>query len=268
MAGETSPATAARIYDFLLGGTHNYPADREVAQAVISSFPLARAGVRANRAFLRRAVRHLTTSGVRQFLDVGSGIPTVGNVHEIAQGITPGARVVYVDIDTVAVADSLSILDGNPNATAIRADLLEPEAILDHPQVRGVLDLQEPIALLLVALLHFVADDTKAYAAVDQLCAALPPGSYLVVSHVTGEDQEFSQDSVKDVEEAYRRRAATTGRMRSRSEVERFFQDAALVDPGLVWVPQWRPEPAESDEPEFAQDPRLSMTLAGVGRLR
>ena len=262
-----NPATAARIYDYLLGGAHNYPADRELAQTVIASFPLAQAGIRANRAFLRRAVRHLSTSGVRQFLDIGSGIPTAGNVHEIAQAIVPDARVVYVDIDPVAVAESLSILDGNANATAIRADLLEPESILDHPMVRGLLDFREPVALLLVALLHFVADDTKAYAAVNRLLGALPPGSYLVISHVTDQDQDFSQDGVKDVEDAYRRRAATTGRLRSRSEIARFFEGAELVDPGLVWVPQWRPEPGEPDEPEFATDPRLSMTLAGVGRL-
>jgi hypothetical protein len=262
------PATAARIYDYLLGGVHNFPADRDVAQTVIASFPLAQAGIRANRAFLRRAVRYLTRSGIRQFLDIGSGIPTVGNVHEVAQAITPDARVVYVDIDPVAVAESLSILDGNEHATAIRGNLLDPEGILDHPQVKDLLDFSEPIAVLLVALLHFVADDTEAFAAVERVRGALVPGSYLVVSHVTDDGQQFSQEGVKDVEEAYRNRAATTGRLRSRAEIGQFFEGLDLVEPGLVWVPEWRPEPGDIDVPEFAEDPRLSMTLAGVGRVR
>src|SRR5262245_7194620 len=260
-------ATAARIYDYLLGGVHNFPADREVAQTVVASFPLAQAGIRANRAFLQRAVRHLTESGVRQFLDVGSGIPTVGNVHEIAQAIAPDARVVYVDTDPVAVSESLSILEGNEHATAIRGDLLEPDTILDHPQVRDLLDFDQPIALLLVALLHFVADDATAHGAVDRLRGALAPGSYLVVSHVTDDGQDLSPDGVKDVEDAYRSRAATTGRLRSRSDIARFFEGLDLVEPGLVWVPEWRPEPGEWYVPEFARDPKLSMTLAGVGRL-
>ena len=261
-------ATAARIYDYLLGGVHNFPADREIAQTVVASFPLAQAGIRANRAFLQRAVRHLTESGVRQFLDVGSGIPTVGNVHEIAQAIAPDARIVYVDTDPVAVSESLSILDGNEHATAIRGDLLEPDTILDHPQARGVLDFDQPVALLLVALLHFVADDNAAHAAVDRLRGALATGSYVVISHVTDDGQDFSPDGVKDVEDAYRSRAATTGRLRSRADIARFFEGLDLIEPGLVWVPEWRPEPGEWFVPEFARDPKLSMTLAGVGQLR
>jgi SAM-dependent methyltransferase len=261
-------ATPARIYDYLLGGVHNFPADRQVAQTVIASFPMAQAGIRANRGFLQRVVRHLTTDGVRQFLDVGSGIPTVGNVHEIAQSIAPETRVVYVDTDPVAVAESLTILEGNSNATAIRGDLLEPETILDHPQVRAVLDFDQPIALLMVALLHFVADDAGAHAAVGRLREALPPGSYLVLSHVTDDGQDFSEEGVKDVEAAYRSRASTTGKLRSRAEIESFFAGLDMVDPGLVWVPEWRPEPGDWYVPEFARDPRLSMTLAGVGQTR
>jgi hypothetical protein len=262
------PATAARIYDYLLGGVHNFPADRAVAETVIASFPLAQPGIRANRAFLRRAVKHLTLAGVRQFLDIGSGIPTVGNVHEVAQAIATDARVVYVDTDPVAVAESLTLLEGNQFATAIRGDLLDPQAILDHPQVRGLINFDEPVAVLLVALLHFVADDGQAHAAVERLRDAIAPGSYVVVTHVTDEGQPFTQASVKDVENAYRSRAATTGRLRSRSEIGQFFAGLEFVEPGLVWVPEWRPEPGESEIPEFAQDPRLSMTLAGVARTR
>jgi hypothetical protein len=259
-------ATAARIYDYLLGGVHNFPADREVAKTVISTFPMAQAGIRSNRAFLRRAVRHLTQAGVRQFLDIGSGIPTVGNVHEIAQAIAPDARVAYVDKDAVAVAESLSILDGNSNAIAIRGDLLEPRTFLDDATVRGLLDFDQPIVVLLVALLHFVADDDAAYSAVDQIRAALAPGSYLVLTHVTDEGQEINAGRLLDVEEAYRRRAATTGRLRNQAEITRYFEGFELVDPGLVWVPEWEPDSGE--EPEFMADPKRSMTLAGVARLR
>jgi SAM-dependent methyltransferase len=258
-------ATAARIYDFLLGGVHNFPADREVAETVIASFPMAREGIRANRAFLRRAVRLLTAAGLRQFLDIGSGIPTVGNVHEIAQSIAPDARVVYVDKDPVAVAESMSILEGNENAIAIRGDLLEPEGFLTHPRVRELLDFDQPIVVLLVALLHFVADDAAAYAAVNDIRAALAPGGYLVLTHVTDEGQRIDPDGVKNVEDAYRERAATTGRLRGRNEIARYFDGCELVDPGLIWVPSWRPDASEPDE--FTDDPRLSMTLAGVARI-
>jgi SAM-dependent methyltransferase len=258
-------ATAARIYDFLLGGVHNFPADREVAQTVIASFPMARAGIYANRAFLRRAVRELTAAGLRQFLDIGSGIPTVGNVHEISQSVSPDARVVYVDKDPVAVSESMSILDGNQNALAIRGDFLEPQGILAHPQVRELLDFDRPVVVLLVALLHFVADDEAAYAAVDQIRDALAPGSYLVLTHVTDEGQRFNADDVRNVEDAYRQRAATTGRLRSQKEIARYFDGWELVEPGLTWVPSWRPDAAEPDE--FTDDPQLSMTLAGVARI-
>ncbi|HEY7224726.1 MAG TPA: SAM-dependent methyltransferase [Micromonosporaceae bacterium] len=261
---EPKHATAARIYDYLLGGTHNFPADREVAQVVLASFPTGQAGIRANRAFLRRAVRFLAESGVRQFLDVGSGIPTVGNVHEIAQSVTPDARVVYVDIDPVAVAESLEILDGNPYATAVMANLLEPDKILDHPQVREVLDFDQPIALLLVALLHFVAEDADAYGSVARLASALPKGSYLVLSHASSDAHGFEAQGVRDVEEAYRKQTTATGRMRSREEISRFFDGLEMIDPGLAWVSQWRPDPAQP--PEF-DDPGLSMNLAGVARV-
>jgi S-adenosyl methyltransferase len=261
---EQKHATAARIYDYLLGGTHNFPADREVAQTVIASFPKGPAGIRANRAFLRRAVRDLTEAGVRQFLDIGSGIPTVGNVHEIAQAIAPDARILYVDIDPVAVAESLEILAGNPNATAIMGNLLDPAAIIENPRARQLLDFDQPIALLLVALLHFVADDADAFGSVEQLRSALPKGSYLVLSHVTSEEQQIAAQDVRNVEEAYRRRATATGKMRSRAEIARFFEGLDMVEPGLVWVPEWRPDP---DDPSEFDDPRESMGFAGVGRV-
>jgi hypothetical protein len=266
---EQKPATAARIYDYVLGGMHNFPADRAAARMAIEQFPLIPARARANRALLRRMVRYLADAGVRQFLDIGSGMPTVGNVHEIAQGIAAESRVVYVDLDPVAVAESLEILAGNPGATAIHADLRAPQAILDHPRVRRLLDFDQPTALLLFAVLHFVPDDTAAGDALAQLLAALPSGSYLAVSHTATEGFELGStgsDSVKVGKEIYRRQTATPITLRSREQVAQFFVGCSeVVDPGLVWTPEWRPDP--NDPTEFADDPPRSGTWGGLGRI-
>jgi hypothetical protein len=257
------PATSARMYDYYLGGIHNFPADQEAARKVVEKFPFIPAVARANRAFLRRAVRHLAEAGVRQFLDIGSGIPTEGNVHEIAQEVAPDTRVVYVDIDPVAVAESLEILEGNERATALRADMRSPETILDHQRVRRLLDFDQPIGLLLAAVLHFVPDDTQAYGSVTQLVAALPPGSYLVVSHTATETFRPISQQVT-TEDVYRRQTATPGTVRSRSEVERFFTGVEMLDPGVVWVREWRPD---TDEPaELPDGPPQGGVWAGVGR--
>ena len=267
---EQKPATAARIYDFVLGGTHNFPADRAAAKMAIEQFPLIPARARANRALLRRMVRYLVDAGVHQFLDIGSGMPTVGNVHEIAQGVAPDCRVAYVDLDPVAVAESLEILAGNPGATAVQADLRAPQVILDHPRVRKLLDFDQPIAMLLFAVLHFVPDDTEAGEALAHLLAALPSGSYLAVSHTATEGFELgstSSDSVKIGKEIYRRQTATPITLRSREQVAKFFVGCSeVVDPGLVWMPDWRPDPG--DPTEFADDPPRSGTWAGLGRIR
>ena len=258
------PATAARMYDYYLGGVHNFPADQEAAQNVIAQFPLITVAARANRAFLRRAVRHLIGAGVRQFLDIGSGIPTEGNVHEIAQLEAPEARVVYVDIDPVAVAESLDLLSGNRQAIAIRANLRSPRVILEHPQVRGLLDFEQPIGLLLAAVLHFVPDDTEAYDVVGQLAKALPSGSYLVVSHVAAEAFEPSSEQMKAAVDVYQRQTTTSAASRDRHDIERFFAGFELVEPGVVWVHEWRPDP---DEPiECDPGPFRSGEWAGVGR--
>jgi hypothetical protein len=238
------PATAARIYDYLLGGVHNFPADREAATQVIAVYPFIPAAARANRAFLGRAVRLLVEAGIGQFLDIGSGIPTSGNVHEIAQGMVADARVVYVDIDPVAVAESMELLEGNTHATAVRADLRDPQMILDHPGVRRLLDFSQPIGLLLAAVLHFVPDDQQAYGAVEHLVGAMPSGSYLVASHTATESFAplFTTPGQEDV---YRQRTATPGTVRTRAEVARFFADLELLQPGVVWVDDWRPEPGQ-----------------------
>jgi hypothetical protein len=197
---------------------------------------------RANRAFLGRAVRYLTEAGVRQFLDLGSGIPTEGNVHEIAQAIAPDARVVYVDFDPTAVSDSLEILDGNKWATAILADLRQPHAVLNHPSTGALLDFSQPVGVLLASVLHFVPDDDEAYGAVGQYVDALAPGSYLVVSHSAAES--FTPSSDRDrLADLYKNRTGTAGASRSRSQVERFLTGFELVAPGLVGTRDWRPDP-------------------------
>jgi hypothetical protein len=259
----SKPATAARIYDFHLGGTHNFPADREAAMAVAQMFPRTPAIVRTNRAFLRRAVRHLADLGVRQFLDIGSGIPTEGNVHEVA----PMARVAYVDIDPVAVAEGLEILEGNDRAIALRADLRDPQAILNHPQVRQLLDFEQPIGLLLFAVLHFVPDDAEAYDVVEQLLAAVAPGSYLALSHAATETDlsDDVKDDVKVAQNVYKRQTATPFTVRTQSEIAQFFTGLEFVEPGLVWLPEWRPAPG--DPVDFRDEPAQSSGLGGVARL-
>lgn len=205
---EAKPASAARIYDYFLGGTHNFPADRAAAQTMLQVLPLVPQMARTNRAFLRRAVRYLAESGVRQFLDVGSGIPTEGNVHEIVQQVEPEARVVYVDIDPLAVAESLELLDGNPLATVVNADLRDPRSILSHPQVTALLDFDRPIGLVLGAVLHFVPDET-AYDVVGRLLAAMAPGSHLLISHATADEAPHEQDEIDVAHDIYRHRTAT-----------------------------------------------------------
>ncbi|HEX6500303.1 MAG TPA: SAM-dependent methyltransferase [Micromonosporaceae bacterium] len=261
---DQKPATAARIYDYVLGGIHNFPADREAARKVVEQFPDIPVGARANRAFLRRAVRFLTGVGIRQFLDIGSGIPTQGNVHEIAQRQAPHARLVYVDIDPVAVAESQDILAGNDGATAIRGDMRVPASVLGHPRVRKLLDLSQPTALLLGAVLHFVPDDRQARDIVVRFTAALASGSYLVASHAAVETFEHSDDNLRAMQDVYKTETTTPSRLRSRAETEGLFDGLELVDPGVVWLPQWRPDEDERDP--LLDEPHGSCAWAGVGR--
>jgi S-adenosyl methyltransferase len=253
------PATAARIYDYFLGGTHNFPADRQAAEALMAATPMIPKIARANRAFLQRAVRYMAAHGVRQYLDVGSGIPTAGNVHEVA----PDARVVYVDIDPVAVAESLDILEGNPRATALRADLRDPLSILDHSEVRRLIDFRQPVGLLMIAMLHFLGDE-HAYPAVSKLVTELAPGSYLAISHGSPSAQIGEAADLKAAESVMRARTASPLSPRSPADITRFFEELEFVEPGLVWVPQWRPAP--DDPTDFADTPALAGVMAGVAR--
>ncbi len=261
-------ATAARIYDYMLGGLRNFPADQEAARQLMEQFPVVPLAVRANRATLRRMVTYLTGIGIHQFLDIGSGMPTQSNVHEVAQQLDPESRVVYVDVDPVAVAESLDILDGNDHATAILGDLRDPQAILDHPQVRTVLDHNQPIALLLMGILHFVPDDARAHTSVAHLIAALPPGSYLAISHLASETMEVTrtrEDSYQIVEDLYRRNTSTPLGARSREQIHEFFAPCTLIEPGLVWMTEWHPAP--DDPQDFIDDPRRSGWWAGLGKI-
>jgi SAM-dependent methyltransferase len=262
--GTSKPATAARIYDYYLGGIHHFSADQEAARRIIAQFPSMPLVARENRAFLGRAVQFLVDAGIDQFLDVGSGIPTEGNVHEIAHATNPHARVVYVDIDPVAVAESLELLDGKVDATAIRGDLRAPADILEHPSVAALLDFDRPIALLLAAMLHFVPDDDEAYRVVAELIDALPTGSYVAISAAAAESFAPSSGVTQAVIDVYRERTVTGARSRTHSEFERFFTGLELIEPGVVWLHQW----PNSDivHPEFADNPARSGEWAGMGR--
>jgi hypothetical protein len=256
---DTRRANPARVYDYWLGGTHNFLADQDVGRAVIATDPNTAAVIRANRSFLGRAVRFLAAAGIRQFLDIGSGIPTQGNVHEIALQAAPGSRVVYADMDPVAVAHSRAILAGNDNAVIIGADAREPEKILADADTRSLIDFGEPVGLLLSAVLHFIADDDDPWRITSVLRDAIPPGSYLVVSHITSAGDPAKTEAIEKV---YTRGVSTGGRFRSRDEILRFFGGFELMEPGLVYVPEWRPD-SPGDVPA---DPSQFWVLGGVAR--
>jgi SAM-dependent methyltransferase len=240
----------ARMYDYYLGGKDHYPADRRAAEEVIASMPpgLVRTAARANRDFLGRAVRHLAgPAGITQFLDIGTGLPTMGSVHEIAKGINPHSRIVYVDNDPIVIAHGREMLQGVDQAVIIQRDLREPEQILTDRRLGQILDLDRPVAVLLVAIVHFIHDDEDPADIIDRLLAPLPPGSHLVISHGT-DDGHLQVDEALGVY----RRSTTTLHTRRREEVGALLTGLELVDPGLVWLPQWHPDPetALQDEPE------------------
>lgn len=250
----------ARMYDYFLGGYHNFDIDRTAAQKVIEVYPDMPQIMRANRAFLRRAVRFVGEQGILQFLDIGSGIPTVGNVHEIAQRTNPAARIVYVDLEPVAVRQSTMILKDNPQTAAIQADLRQVDQILHHPDVRRLLDFSQPVAVLLVSMLLFIADDEEAYRAVHTLRDAVAPGSHIAISHGTYDG--LPKDKVQQALSLYKRTTNAVS-LRSRAQIEKFFDGLELVEPGLVRIPLWRPE---TPDELFLDRPEESGNFAGVGR--
>jgi SAM-dependent methyltransferase len=251
--------SVARVYDYYLGGSHNFDADRQMARKIVEMAPDTIAIARANRAFLRRAVRFCVDAGIRQFLDLGSGIPTAGNVHDVAQRLDPGARVVYVDIDPVAVAHSRAILDGNPNATVLHADVRDPDSILRHPDLTALLDLDRPVALLLVSVMHFIPDSDDPVGIIARFSKALTSGSYLVFSQAGSAGVD--RDKLDSAKELYARTAAQLT-LRTREQIAALLDGWELVEPGLAYVSAWRPESPE----DVDDDAERSVFLAGVGR--
>ncbi|SCL21961.1 S-adenosyl methyltransferase [Micromonospora pallida] len=249
--------SVARAYDYWLGGSHNFEVDREFARQAMAAVPGLRMVARANREFLHRAVRFMLDQGVRQFLDIGSGIPTVGNVHEIAQQVDSDARVVYVDIDPVAVAHSTQILAGQPNAVALLEDLRHPEAILDHPETRRLLDLDRPVGLLLVSVVHAIPDEDDPWGLVRRLWTALAPGSCVAISHVTTDSRPDEMGEGARLSS----RTSTPVTARPRARVEDLFAGLDLVEPGVVWSPLWRPE----NPADVGENPEQMSFYVGVG---
>ena len=238
----------ARVYDYLLGGKDNFAADRAAAEAGLKANPNSRIPPRENRAFLGRVVRYLAgEAGISQFLDIGTGIPTSPNVHEVAQEIEPRARIVYVDNDPIVLTQARALLTTGPKGRTayIDADLRDIEAILGSADLRRTLDLSQPVGLLLIAVMHFIPDEDDPWALAARLLAALPSGSYLALSHLTG---DFDPAAWAGVVAVYRR-SGVTMQVRRKPDVERFFAGLDLIGPGVVSLPHWRPDPSDIGRP-------------------
>jgi SAM-dependent methyltransferase len=249
----------ARVYDYLLGGGCNFERDREMGDKLMTAAPELEVAARHNRAFLRRAVRFCIAQGIRQFLDLGSGIPAVCNVHEVAQREAPDARVVYVDNEPIAVAHSKLLLEGNENADVVQADLLESDIVLGSPAARRLLDLEAPIAVLMLCVLHFIPDSAGPHQTIARYVRAMAPGSYLVLSHAaTGVLSRPKAEASKRLYDG----SNLPGLARTPDQVATLMAGTDLVDPGIVWASQWRPDP--TDETDTGAGP--SIVLAAVGR--
>src|SRR5215510_3571228 len=239
---DTTIAHPARVYDYWLGGKDNFAADREAAERVLAVAPGLRFRVHANRAFLGRATRYLAAeAGIRQFLDIGTGIPAAGNTHEVAQRAAPDSRVVYVDNDPIVLLHAQALLRGSPEGATdyLQADLRDPGVILDR--AAAVLDFGRPVAVMLLGVLHLIQDAEDPWDIVARLMAATPAGSFLTISH-PAIDIHHTQ---ADAQRVYNERVATPQTLRTREQVARFFTGLELVEPGLVQVHQWRPDPGD-----------------------
>jgi SAM-dependent methyltransferase len=231
-------ASAARMYDYILGGNHNFAVDRTLAEDLLKVQPEVKRFVIQNRAFMRRAVLFLVEQGIRQFLDLGSGIPTVGNVHEIAQAVDPTTRVVYVDNEHVAVAHSQLLLENNPSAAMVHADITKPKLVLGDDTTRRVLDFDQPIGLLAITVGHYILPEHGPDEVFAAYRDALAPGSYLALTHLT---DDFADDTSEEIIEKLKE-SQNTVLSRTKSDILGFFGDFELVEPGLVGTSQWRPE--------------------------
>jgi hypothetical protein len=253
---DTSVPNVARMYDFLLGGKEHFASDREAAAELMKAVPDIAAVCRFNREFLWRAVRFLASgAGIRQFIDIGTGLPTQGSVHEVAQAVEPATRVLYVDNDPVVVSHAQALLVNAPTVVAINKDLRYPRQIMEHPALQALIDMDKPVAVLLIAVLHFIPDNADPYGIVDELKAAMPAGSYLVLSHATGDD--VPAEVTDQVRQVYSRANAPAA-PRTSAEITRFFDGLELIGPGLADVRTW-PDQARPDAAR-------TIFLAGIGR--
>jgi hypothetical protein len=237
---DTSVAHIARVYDYWLGGKDNFAADRVAGDAALEAYPGLVSSVRANRAYLARVVRYLAgQAGIRQFLDIGTGIPTANNTHEVAQAVAPESRVVYVDNDPIVLAHARALLTGNKTGATgyIDADLRDTGKILE--QAAGTLDFSAPVAVMLIAVLHLIGNDEDPYGIVARLMRAVPPGSYLAMSHVAS---DIEPEKMAEMRQRLNRLVAQKGTYRTHAEVTRFFDGLELVEPGMVRIQQWRPD--------------------------
>ena len=256
LALDPTVPNVARIYDFLLQGKDNYAADREAARQLLEAVPGAARAARANRRFLGRAVWFLAReAGIRQFVDIGTGLPKLGNVHEVAHAANSLCRVVYADNDPVVMAHARALLADSLKVTAVHADLRDPDHLLSLPAVRALIDFSRPVAVLMVAVLHFVEDGEDPWSIVDRYKHVMVPGSYLAISHVT--DDGSPAEAIRQAAEVYKH-ASAPGVARSRAEVSRFFRGLDMVAPGLVDPGYWRcPAPVGKPGP--------ALFYAGIG---
>ncbi|HEX7661890.1 MAG TPA: SAM-dependent methyltransferase [Pseudonocardiaceae bacterium] len=274
---DLSRPSVARVYDWYLGGTANWAIDRAFGQQVLDRFPLLRPIAIANRLYLHRVVRYLAKRGIRQFLDIGSGVPTMGHVHAVADEITTDSHVVYVDYEPVAVAHSKILLEKNGDPSrhaAIQGDLRDPDKLWDRVAETGVIDVEQPLALLLIAVLHVAQPGPEGEdvgpASVARFRQLMVPGSYLAVSHITddGVAPELDQKLI-DLKRMYDSSSSSNGIWRSQAEIRELFGDFELIDPGMTWITEWHPEETGPNAPviEFAS-PNESVGFCGVGRKR
>lgn len=237
---DTSTPSIARVYDYLLGGKDNFACDRTVADQLRSVAPEVEAMARQNRAFLGRVVRFLAEQGIRQFIDIGTGLPTNNNVHQVAQSVASDAKVVYVDNDPIVLAHARALLAENQNTVVVAGDLRRPEEILADENLLRTVDLDQPVAILLVGILYFFSDEDKPFDIVTRFRDALPSGGYLALSHIVSDDSPDAITAAQEIYRSFLRRGGDA--RRSKDQVRTFFDGLDLVDPGLVYVRDWRPD--------------------------
>jgi O-methyltransferase involved in polyketide biosynthesis len=274
LSAAVDKVSVGRVYDYLLGGTHNYAVDQAFAEQQLAVLPEIRDFARANRAFLGRAVRYMVSQGIRQFVDIGSGLPTQGNVHEVSDLAAPGqCRVVYIDNEPIARAHAQILLEQTADLArhaALDADFFDRGLLWQRVLDTGLIDPNQPIGLLLVALLHFMPDEANPHEVLGYYRAELPAGSLLALSHIhVAPGDTPAQAAGEQVAQQYSRRTNHTAVMRTREQIAAFFGDLELVEPGLVWLPQWRPDTTDCDTADLqGGDASLARGLAGMARIR